>query len=201
LGLLIALEGIDGVGKTTQLSALRDALEAAGLDVVTSREPTLGPHGQRLRQSMREGRLGPDEELALFMADRREHVASLIAPSLAAGKVVLLDRYYFSTAAYQGARGWDPRGLIADNEAFAPRPDLVVVLDADLADSLGRIEHEHDTFEIADALLKSRKIFLELARELDYVAVVAANQPPEVVSVEIQRLVAPLAFERFGVSL
>ncbi len=128
-GLLIALEGIDGAGKSTQIQRLAQALRREGLDVVTTREPTAGPHGRRLRELFSDrAALNPDEELRLFIEDRREHVATLIGPALAAGKVVLTDRYYFSTAAYQGAVGHDPAAILATNEAFAPRPDLVLLL-------------------------------------------------------------------------
>ena len=105
--MLIVFEGIDGTGKSTQVRLLAQALEERGLTVVTSREPTDGPFGQKLRLSMITGRLSPEEELALFHEDRRDHVEHLILPALEAGKVVILDRYFFSTMAYQGARGFD----------------------------------------------------------------------------------------------
>src|SRR4051812_21534342 len=95
-GVLVAVEGIDGAGKTTQTRLVADRLRALGFDVVTSKEPTTGRWGQMLRDSALTGRLEPAEELAAFVADRREHVATLIEPALGAGKIVLVDRYYFS---------------------------------------------------------------------------------------------------------
>ncbi len=98
-GSLIVFEGIDGTGKSTQIQLLSQALESLGAKVVTSQEPTTGPFGQKLRKSMSEGRLSPDEELNLFHEDRRLHVKELIEPELKKGSIVILDRYYFSTMA------------------------------------------------------------------------------------------------------
>src|SRR6476660_6710847 len=100
-GILVAFEGIDGAGKTTQAELLGRHLRQAGLTVVQTKEPTSVPHGQRLRASAATGRLGKDEELQAFLDDRRDHVRTLIAPALGRGEVVIVDRYYFSTAAYQ----------------------------------------------------------------------------------------------------
>jgi len=139
-GVLVVLEGIDGAGKSTQLRRLKEALERAGVEVMADREPTDGPHGRRLRASATEGRLGPAEELELFIADRREHVEQVILPALGLGKVVLLDRYYFSNAAYQGSRGLDWEEILRVNEAFAPPPDLLFWLDLPPEASASRIE-------------------------------------------------------------
>src|SRR5207253_402183 len=103
-GILIAIEGIDGAGKTTQVARLCKALEAVGETVVRSKEPTNGPHGRRVRESAQNGRLDPHEELATFLDDRREHVATVIGPALGRGEIVILDRYFYSTIAYQGPR-------------------------------------------------------------------------------------------------
>src|SRR6188472_1861497 len=107
-GWLVVLEGIDGSGKSTVLRRLAEYCATRGRDAVVSGEPTRGQWGMKLRQSRTEGRLTLEEALALFLKDRAEHVERLILPALEVGKVVLLDRYYLSTAAYQGARGADP---------------------------------------------------------------------------------------------
>src|SRR4051812_1992705 len=107
-GWLIVVEGIDGSGKSTLVSQIAGHCRTLGLGCVTGSEPTRGPWGAQLRRSMIEGRLSLEEELDLFLKDRAEHVETVIRPALQRGDVVVLDRYYFSTAAYQGARGADP---------------------------------------------------------------------------------------------
>src|ERR1700760_2647970 len=122
-GLLVVFEGTDGAGRTTQAGLLEDWLAPTGVEVVRTKEPTNGPWGRRVRESATTGRLSPDEELHAFLEDRKEHVPQLIKPAIAKGQIVIVDRYYFSTAAYQGARGRDPVELLRINEAFAPKPD------------------------------------------------------------------------------
>ncbi len=139
LGKLVAFEGIDGAGKTTQLARLALRLRARGLEVLTTREPTTGPHGRQIRAAA--GRLPLDEELALFTADRGEHVREVIQPALARGAWVLIDRYYPSSAAYQGTRPGSPGvdGVLALNEAFAPRPARTLWLDLAVERGLARV--------------------------------------------------------------
>ncbi len=139
-GVLIALEGVDGSGKTTQALGLAGTLAKFGHRVLFTREPTDGTSGRRLRAYLagKERHLAPREELALFEADRREHVEETIRPALTRGWLVITDRYYYSSAAYQGALGLDPGKIIAENQAFAPRPDLVVIFTLPLALALSR---------------------------------------------------------------
>ena len=194
-GLFIVLEGIDGTGKSTQAHLLADWFRAQGREVVASREPTDGPWGRQIRATAATGRLAPEEELELFLKDRREHVEQLIAPALAAGKVVILDRYYFSTMAYQGSRGFDPAEIRARNEAFAPRPDLLLILDLDVDRALERIGARGDTaneFEKRDALARCREIFLSLKEE-PFVHVVATDEGPEMVQNCIREIAASRA--------
>ena len=99
-GLLIAIDGIDGAGKTTQVEFLRKVFSDAGMEVVCSKEPTDGEWGSKLRESAQNGRLSLEDELDLFVKDRRDHVETLITPELEAGKIVILDRYYYSTITY-----------------------------------------------------------------------------------------------------
>ena len=162
-GLLIVLEGIDGSGKTTQARSLVRRLRRRGLETVFLREPTRGRWGREIkRKAARADSLTPAEELALFVKDRRENVARNIRPALAAGRIVVLDRYYFSTIAYQGAKGLDPGRIRRMNEAFAVRPDLVVFLDIDAAAGLGRIagrKRRDELFEREDYLVRVARIF------------------------------------------
>ncbi|HTD67074.1 MAG TPA: dTMP kinase, partial [Candidatus Limnocylindria bacterium] len=124
-GFLIAIEGIDGAGKTTQARLLQERLAARQLATIGTKEPTNGPWGRVLRESAQTGRLSIEDEVETFIKDRREHVADKIMPALRDGTIVIVDRYYFSTAAYQGARGLDPQELMRRNEEFAPQPDLL----------------------------------------------------------------------------
>lgn len=163
----MVVEGIDGAGKSTLARALVERLRALGHEVVASREPTDGPHGTRLRQSATTGRLSPAEELETFIADRREHVSELLLPSLAAGKIVVLDRYYFSTAAYQGSRGLDWRSILERNESFAPEPDVLLIPELAIEHSLERIRARGDVaneFERIDNLQKVDAVFRAIER-------------------------------------
>jgi dTMP kinase len=167
-GLLIVFEGIDGAGKTTQVSTLAKRCEAVGLDAVVSKEPTEGPWGAKIRASATSGRLPAAEELEAFLKDRREHVAQVIQPGLDAGKVVIVDRYYFSTAAYQGVRGLDVESILQQNEAFAPQPDILAFLDLDVGLAMERIRKRgvpgSNTFEQEEDLRKSATIFRGIDR-------------------------------------
>ncbi len=167
-GLFIVIEGIDGTGKSTQVKRLGDWFTGQGREVVLGREPTDGPWGRKLRESASTGRLLPEDELQYFLNDRRQHVEEVISPSLSAGKVVILDRYYFSNMAYQGARGFDPQEIRRLNEAFAPQPDLLLILDLDVDEARERIGVRGDTaneFEKRGNLQRCREIFLSLKDE------------------------------------
>jgi dTMP kinase len=139
-GPLIAFDGLDGCGKTTQLARLALRLRAAGHDVLETREPTDGVWGRRVRAMARSGeRVAPAEELRWFLEDRAEHVEREIAPALAAGRTVLSDRYTLATVAYQGARGLDWHELLADAEARFPLPDLAVLIEIEAHAGMARI--------------------------------------------------------------
>nr|MDP6657848.1 dTMP kinase [Nitrospinaceae bacterium] len=106
-GWLIVFEGIDGTGKSTQCQKMETRMREYGVPVIRLREPTDGVWGQKIRKILSDGRgaVTPKEELTWFIEDRREDVEKNILPALRENKVVLLDRYYYSTAAYQGALG------------------------------------------------------------------------------------------------
>ncbi len=181
-GLLIAIEGIDGAGKSTLARGLAHELNKLGIEPLLTKEPTNGPHGTALRQSATTGRLSPADELKLFVADRREHVEHLLRPALDAGRVVILDRYYFSNAAYQGAAGLDSAEILAQNEAFAPKPDLLLLLDLPPETGLSRIAARGDranAFENEANLTRCRGIFLGIE---DAVRIDAAQSAEAVLS-------------------
>jgi dTMP kinase len=191
-GILIVIEGIDGTGKSTQSLSLAAWLTSQGRQVVLSREPTAGPWGKKLRESAASGRLSPQDELEYFLKDRRQHVEELITPSLAAGKVVILDRYYFSTMAYQGARGFDPAEIRRHNETFAPVPNLLLIMDLDLDTALERIGARGDIaneFEQRENLERCREIFLALQAE-HFVQVIDSHGTLDQVAQRIREAVA-----------
>jgi len=165
-GVLVVIEGIDGAGKTTQARLLAETLTGAGFDVVSTKEPTdRSEHGRRIRASAIGGRLSLTEELHAFLEDRREHVRTLIAPALAAGKIVIVDRYYFSSVAYQGARGATVETVLRRNEAFAPAPDLLLHLAVDATVGIDRIRARGDIandFEREEDLRRCAVIFAEM---------------------------------------
>jgi dTMP kinase len=197
-GFLLAIEGIDGAGKTTQAHHVQEVLQGRGLVVTRTKEPTTGHYGQMLRDSALTGRLSLEEEIEIFMKDRKEHVLKVIRPDLEAGKIVIVDRYYFSTAAYQGAHpGIDPKKLIADNELFAPEPDLLVVIDVEPKLGLARIRTRGDRanhFEKTETLIKARQIFLDI--EKPYKIVIDGNQTPEEIKVQIVRRLSDVYVDR-----
>lgn len=197
--MLIIFEGIDGTGKSTQVRLLSETLRAHGCEVVTTFEPTDGPYGKKIRALFtNRASLSRDEELALFMDDRRWHVNELIAPALAAGRIVICDRYYLSTAAYQGAAGLDPERIIADNEIFAPVPDCVLLLEAPVSLGRRRIEESRqettNDFEKEEGLRKVSAVFSTIQR--DYIRRIDASQSIEAVARSVWEQVQPLVAAR-----
>lgn len=163
-GFLIAIDGIDGAGKTTLARRLCAELGHGGTHVVVSKEPTHGQWGNRLRESAASGRLAPLDEVRYLLLDRREHVDTLIAPALVRGGCVILDRYYPSMVAYQGAAGLDTDILLQSND-FAPRADVLLILDLSPAEGLARIRARGDqpnAFETSATLEAARRIFLAM---------------------------------------
>ena len=188
---LIVFEGIDGTGKSTQVERLAEFLRGKGQVVVTSFEPTNGEYGRRLRDSAESGRLEPQEELDLFIADRRQHVETVIRPALNKGSVVILDRYYFSTLAYQTQRGFDLEELRELNESFAPRPGLLILLELPVSAALARIgsrDGNANSFERQEALEKCAEVFSSLTDT--QIQRVNAEQSPEDVAQEIAHITA-----------
>ena len=161
--ILIAIEGIDGAGKTTQVRMLRNALEGAGEEPVVSKEPTNGQWGKIIKESATTGRLSPEKELDAFVQDRTEHVATIIGPALEAGRIVILDRYFYSSIAYQGSRGASVNEVRALMESRFPIPDAVFVLDIEPAVGIDRIANsrgeEPNHFEDRSNLSRAREIF------------------------------------------
>ena len=193
-GILIAIEGIDGTGKSTQLRLLGSYLREKGCTVIETREPTDGPYGRKIRELyVDRSKCTLEEELDLFIEDRRQHVREVIGPALTQGHVVLTDRYYFSTAAYQGAAGMDPDEVFARN-SFAPRPDLVILLTMQPETSMVRIQEsrgeELNDFEQEDQLRRVAELFASFKDPC--ITRIAADADLETVAKEIQTTVDKL---------
>jgi dTMP kinase len=196
MGTLIVIEGIDGGGKTTLARGLVRELQRAHRDVRFTREPTDGPEGRTLREAAARGeRFSPARELELFFADRRRHVRDVVRPALDAGWIVVQDRTFYSTAAYQGLRGLDREAILRDSRAFAPEPDVLLVVDLPVDVALQRAESRGEgrtAFEEEASLTDIRRFF----RSLPHARVLDGTQPPEVV---LQCAVDVLA--RYGLPL
>lgn len=193
-GILIVFEGTDGTGKSTQVRLLRDYLQEGGYPVVATREPTEGPFGRKIRAlyTQRATSSGEDE-LELFLADRREHVEQCIAPGLAQGKIILCDRYFLSTAAYQGARGFDPEKILQLNR-FAPEPDLALLFQAPLHTGRDRITagrgEQLNDFEQIESLKQVAAIFSAIKRA--YIQPIDASGSIQEVHHQVLQHVRPL---------
>jgi len=165
-GLFVIFEGIDGTGKSTQHHLLAEKLEQLGYAVVSTFEPTKGPFGQKIRELFVDrGAVSNEEELELFIADRDQHVQEVLKPALADGCIVVCDRYYLSTVAYQGANGMDPDYIMKKNKDF-PVPDLAIILEIEPTQGIQRIQNQRNenpnTFEEESNLTKVAAIFTSM---------------------------------------
>jgi dTMP kinase len=164
-GFLVAFEGIDGSGKTTQAKLLYEHLTMKGLKVVSSKEPTDSIYGQKIKKLAQGERdlTKPLDEYRLFINDRKIHVENLINPALQEKKIVILDRYYFSTIAYQGALGLDVGKIKEENESFSPIPEIVFLLNVPPRVGIIRIqkgrEEKPNLFEQEKYLSDVSKVF------------------------------------------
>ncbi len=191
-GSLIIFEGLDGSGKSTQAKRLVAALRERGCDVVETREPTDGEYGRRIRAMASSGeKVSPETELEWFFADRREHVQRLIKPALAKGQIVVSDRYFLSTVAYQGARGLDSRKILEMSEAEFPIPDLVLLLEIDVAAGLDRVTERgakrEEVFEEASFLSQVAQEFAQIERP--YLVRINAARTPDAVFDDVRQTV------------
>jgi dTMP kinase len=192
-GALVVFEGLDGSGKTTQRARLAERLRVRGRRVVETAEPYEGGrYGPRIRAMARSGEaLAPEEELRWFVEQRREHVRERIAPALAAGEVVLCDRYFLSTAAYQGARGLDAEAILAAGEREFPIPDLVLLLEMAPARALERVAGRggpaEPVFERREFLERVAANFHRLERP--YLTRIDADRDADAVEADVARAV------------
>ena len=210
-GVFITIEGVEGSGKSTQLLRLSERLRHLGLPVLVSKEPGGTTLGRELRRLLLERHpsgetWSSDAELLLFYADRAQHLEKVIRPSLAEGKILLVDRFEDSSRAYQGASGVAESALdrLSDLVLRGLRPHLTVLLDVDPEVSLQRVEVRNlsygaefsetrfDEAEL-DFHRRVRNRFLVIAQNHpNRVVLIPARDPVDLVETAIWARVAPL---------
>ncbi|WP_170440883.1 dTMP kinase [Ruegeria arenilitoris] len=199
-GLFLTFEGIDGSGKSTQARRLAESLEAAGHDVVLTREPGGSPGAEEIRRLVLEGdpdRWSAETEILLFTAARRDHLERTIEPALNAGKIVICDRFADSTRMYQGLSRGDLRALVDQLHGLmiGREPDLTLLIDMDPEIGLSRAKGRQGTEErfedFGPALQKCmRSGFLALADEFkDRFRVIDGNRDVDSVAVDVRETV------------
>lgn len=202
-GKFITFEGIDGSGKSTQLKMLEAALRSTGVDLVITREPGGTALGRALREAFLETteQVAPMAELLSFAADRAQHVEFLIKPAIAAGKIVISDRYADATFAYQGAgRGFpeDKVLQVIDLATGGLKPDLTLFFDIEVAEAIKRmaVRDEADAKrnrmddETAEFYTRVRNSYLGIAeREPERFQIVDASGSIEEIHNEVVSIV------------
>ena len=200
--MFITFEGIDGVGKSTQLDMLEKHLIAQGREVVRTLEPGGTELGQEVRHLLlhRKGDVAPRSEALLYAADRAHHVETKIKPALASGKVVLSDRYFDSSVAYQGAARELDVQEVKDISLWAIDrllPDLTVLLDLPAQEAMNRrgnkgTEPDRLEREQVEFFERARDEYLRMANEPRFL-VVDANLSPEDIHSRVLERVAKLS--------
>jgi dTMP kinase len=200
-GFLFVLEGIDGSGKTCACKELVKRLQADGYDVVLLREPTNESQwGMEIRKRSPGGELSPEEELDLYTKDREWHIANRILPALKEGNIVLMDRYFFASGAYQSTVldiHWSDILRINREQLSAPEPDIVFILDVPaeigLDRATGRTGRANLQFEKIDRLVKVRQAYLEMIEsDIGNFELIDSKNPIEQVIDEVYDIITDL---------
>jgi len=165
-GTFICIEGIDASGKTTQARRLVRNLRRRGIDAVYTTEPSSGKVGRLIRRYVldRKRRVPIAVEALLFAADRVEHMETEIKPALRKGKVVVCDRYVYSTLAYQGAAGLDLKWIELINR-FALVPDLALFLDVPPEIVLKRLKRKRSVMETPQNQQRVREVYMKMVKD------------------------------------
>jgi len=206
-GFLVSLEGPEGAGKTSVLEALIPILKDRGIEILSTREPGGVLIGEKIREVIlnpSHTEMDPKTELLLYIASRRQHLVEKVLPALAAGKLVIMDRFIDSSVAYQGfGRGLDIEAIDWLNE-FATdglKPDLTLYFDIEVEEGLARIAANSDReinrldMEGLDLHRKVRQGYLSLLeKEVDRIVKIDASLPLDQVIENTQQLL----FDRMG---
>jgi dTMP kinase len=188
-GVFICIEGIDTSGKTTHARRLVENLQGKGFDASYTTEPTTGEIGNFIRTRILRGqeRVPSTIEALLFAVDRVEHVENTIKPLLQEGKIVISDRYVYSSLAYQGAAGLDLKWIEEINK-FAIQPDLAVYLDISAEVVFERLKREKSVMENLETQRKVREIYLKLVEDRRLI-LINGNRPSSEVEKDVLDLV------------
>ena len=180
-GFFICVEGLDGCGKTTQTKLLVRKLRKMGWDAVYTAEPSRGKIGQFIKKYCLHGekRTFPIVEALLFVADRFEHVEREVIPALNEGKIVVSDRYVYSSLAYQGATGLDLKWIEMINE-HAIRPDLAIFVDVEPEAVIKRLKPKKSVMENLETQRKVREVYVKFVEKGELVRIDGNKSTKEV---------------------
>jgi len=190
-GVFICIEGLDGSGKTTQAQILTERLSKSHNAVYTA-EPSHGTTGTFIRECClyEEKRLPRVTEALLFAADRVEHVEDEIKPALAEGKLVICDRYIYSSLAYQGSAGLSLAWIRKIN-FYALQPDFAVFIDVPPERVLERLQRKKSVMETLEIQLKVRKAYLKFVEKGELI-LINGDKPTDEVAVALYSKVLSL---------
>lgn len=188
---MICIEGLDRSGKTTQSHLLVENLKSKGFEAVYTTEPSNGEIGRFIRRYVlqRHKRISAHIEALLFAADRIDHVEREIKPMLNEGKIVVSDRYIYSSFAYQGAAGLDMRWIREINR-MVPEPDLAIYLEVPIEVIMERLKRKRgkSIMESREIQEKVREVYIKLVKDGKLI-MVDGNRPIVEVSQDIQKIV------------
>jgi dTMP kinase len=187
-GFFICLEGLDGCGKTTQAKLLVRSLERIGHDAIYTAEQSRGKIGQFIKKYLLHGekRGSIVVEALLFAADRYEHVEDEVMPALKEGKIVVSDRYVYSSLAYQGAAGLDLKWIKTINK-HAIRPNLAIFVDVKPEMVVQRLKFKKSVMENLETQREVREVYMKFVENGELVEV-DGNNPKKEVAVEILKI-------------
>lgn len=189
-GIFICVEGLDGCGKTTQTKLLVRKLRKMGWDAVYTAEPSRGKIGQFIKKYCLQGekRTFPIVEALLFAADRFEHVEREVIPALNEGKIVVSDRYVYSSLAYQGATGLDLKWIEMINE-HAIGPDVAIFVDVEPEAVIKRLKPKKSVMENLETQRKVREVYVKFVEKGELVRI-DGNKSTKEVANDVLKLVS-----------
>jgi dTMP kinase len=180
-GFFICVEGLDGCGKTTQTKILVEKLKKKGYDAVYTAEPSRGKIGRFIKKYCLHGdkRISSIVEALLFAADRYEHVENEILPALKNGKIVVSDRYVYSSLAYQGAAGLSLDWIRRINE-YALAPNLAIFIDVEPNTVIQRLKPKRSVMENLETQCRVREVYMKFVENGELVRVNGNKSKKEV---------------------